>query len=86
MVRLPAQHGLDEFPRITEGSLGRFRLKKLFDRARVDRRLADRRKAKLLEQARGDDKPDRLDVVKPFNIRVSIELSSHCAHPDMGQR
>ena len=51
------------------------------DHAGVDRGLPQRREPEFLEEARRDHEADRLDMVEPFKVRVSIEVSSPWRSP-----
>ena len=69
-----------------EGGLGRIRFDQLGDRACIDRTLPQRGEPQPLEEAGGDDKPDRLNMVQPFEVGVAIEVCGHGDHPETGQR
>jgi hypothetical protein len=86
MAGLPTEDLFRESPGIRKGGLGRVPFDKLGDRARINWALPYRRQPQLLEQAGGDDKTDRLNMVQPFEVRVAIEVFGHSAHPEAGQR
>jgi hypothetical protein len=58
----------------------------LGDRRRVGLGLPRRGEAQILEHDRRHDHTDRLDVIEPLKIGITVDLHGHCAHPDAGQR
>src|SRR5258706_30401 len=85
MASLPAKNLLNKRPRIPQGGLRGIRVEQPGDRTRVDRGLPQGREPQSLQEAGGDNKPDRLNMVQPFEVGVAIKVCGHGDHPDTGQ-
>ena len=86
MAGFPAKHLLHKSPGIPQGGLRAIRIEQFGDCACIDWRLTKRGKPKPLKEAGSDYKPDRLNVVQPFEVGVAIKVCGHGDHPETGQR
>ena len=77
MRRLPAEHFLEEAPRIVKCRFRRIVCDVRGNNCAIGLGLARRRKAELLKQHGRHHQPDRPDEIEPFQIGIALEIGRH---------
>jgi hypothetical protein len=84
--RLPTKHVMHKTPRIVQCRLVLILSDMFGDLRAVDLGLPGRGEAEVLQQDRRDDKPNRPDVIQPFEIGIALYFSRHGDQRVTGQR